>query len=163
MKSPPAVRPPSVTRLRASRGYLRSRIAELARPEPRAISEPLAEWALRRVRLSGKPFRFEGHEYLRAIYDDTAQHVVLAKAAQIGGSTWSILRAIHSCAMGLSGMYFFPTRTDVLEFSKARVTPLLQVNAFLSRLISDTDTAGLKRIGAAYLYLRGMQSRARSG
>ena len=23
------------------------------------------------IRLEGKPFRFEGHEYLRAIYDDT--------------------------------------------------------------------------------------------
>jgi len=118
----------------------------------------LAEWAVRRIRLAGRPFSFAGHEYLRAIYDDTAQHVVLIKAAQIGGTTWAILRAIHACAMGLSGMYFFPTRTDVLEFSKSRVTPLLQDNPFLSKLMTDTDTAGLKRIGSAYLYLRGMQS-----
>ena len=140
------------------RGYLRSRASELALPVTRAASDPLAEWALRRIRLGGKPFRFEGHEYLRAIYDDTAQHVVLSKAAQIGGTTWAILRAIHSCVMGLSGMYFFPTRTDVLEFSKSRVTPLLQDNPFLAKLITDTDTAGLKRIGDGYIYLRGMQS-----
>ena len=55
-------------------------------------------------------------------------------------------------------MYFFPTRTDVLEFSKSRVGPLLQDNRFLARMLRDTDTAGLKRIGSAYLYLRGMQS-----
>jgi hypothetical protein len=55
-------------------------------------------------------------------------------------------------------MYFFPTRTDVLEFSKSRVGPLLADNRFLSQLLKDTDTAGLKRIGSAYLYLRGMQS-----
>ena len=122
------------------------------------MSDPLADWALRRVRLDGKPFRFEGHEYLRAIYDDTAGHVVLSKAAQIGGTTWAILRSIHACAMGLNVMYFFPTRTDVLEFSKSRVGPLLADNPFLQKLMTDTDTAGLKRIGEAHLYLRGMQS-----
>ena len=96
------------------RGYLRGRIAEVASATTRATSEPLADWAVRRIRLAGRPFTFDGHEYLRAIYDDTAQHVVLIKAAQIGGTTWAILRAIHACAMGLTGMYFFPTRTDVL-------------------------------------------------
>jgi hypothetical protein len=55
-------------------------------------------------------------------------------------------------------MYFFPTRTDVLEFSKSRVGPLLAENPFLAQSMTDTDTAGLKRIGDAYLYLRGMQS-----
>jgi hypothetical protein len=142
----------------AYRGYYRGRAAELALPATRAISEPLADWALRRVRLDGRPFSFEGHEYLRAIFDDTAPHIVLSKAAQIGGTTWAILKAFHACVMGLNVMYFFPTRTDVLEFSKSRVGPLLANNRFLSRLLKDTDTAGLKRIDSAYLYLRGMQS-----
>src|SRR5260221_4895949 len=105
--------------------YLRSRAVELARPETRSVAEPLAQWSRRRIRLDGKPFSFEGHEYLRAIYDDTSQHVVLSKAAQIGGSTWALLRSVHACAMGLNVGYFFPTKTDVLEFSKSRVAPLL--------------------------------------
>ena len=138
--------------------YLRSRAAELARPETRAVAEPLATWARRRIRLSGRPFSFDGHEYLRAIYDDTSQHVVLSKAAQIGGSTWALLKSVHACAMGLSVGYFFPTKTDVLEFSKSRVAPLLAENPSLSKLMSETDTAGLKKIGDSYLYLRGMQS-----
>ena len=143
---------------RGSQGYLRSRVSELARPETRATSEPLAAWASRRIRLDGKALSFDGHAYLRTIYDDTARHVVLSKAAQIGGTTWAILKALHACVMGLNVMYFFPTRTDVLEFSKSRVGPLLAENRFLSRLLKDTDTAGLKRIGDSYLYLRGMQS-----
>ncbi len=104
------------------------------------------------------PFSFEGHEYLRTIYDDTSIHVVLSKAAQIGGTTWAILRSIHACLQGLNAMYFFPTKTDVLEFSKARVSPLVADNPFLTRMMRETDTAGLKRIGEAYLYLRGMLS-----
>ncbi len=83
---------------------------------------------------------------------------MLSKAAQIGGTTWAILRSVHACLTGLNVIYFFPTRTDVLEFSKSRVGPLLAENPFLSRLMTDTDTAGLKRIGDAHLYLRGMQS-----
>ena len=142
----------------AHRGYYRGRVSELALPATRAVSDPLAEWAHRRVRIDGKPFRFEGHEYLRAIYDDTAQHIVLTKAAQIGGTTWAILKSFHACVNGLNVLYLFPTKTDVIEFSKSRVAPLLEDNRFLSRHIRDTDTAGLKRIGSAYLYLRGMQS-----
>src|SRR3989441_8451132 len=138
--------------------YLKSRVTELATAKTRSLTDPLAAWSVKRIRLDGRPFSFEAHEYLRAIYDDTSLHVVLSKAAQIGGTTWSILRSIHACQSGLNVMYFFPTRTDVLEFSKSRVSPLLMDNPFLLRLMKDTDTAGLKRIGDAHLYLRGMQS-----
>lgn len=130
----------------------------LASPATRSRTDPLAAWALGRIRLEDRPFSFEGHEYLRAIYDDTSPHVVLSKAAQIGGSTWAILRSLHACLGGLNVAYFFPTRTDVLDFSRSRVGPLLADNLFIARKMIDTDTAGLKRIGQAYLYLRGMQS-----
>ncbi len=83
---------------------------------------------------------------------------MLSKAAQIGGTTWAVVRSFHACTQGLNVGYYFPTKTDVLEFSKSRVTPLLAENPFLRRLVRETDTAGLKRIGEAYLYLRGMQS-----
>ncbi len=138
--------------------YLKSRVTELATAKTRSLTDPLAAWSVKRIRLDGRPFSFEGHEYLRAIYDDTSLHVVLSKAAQIGGTTWAILRSLHACLTGLNVMYFFPTRTDVLEFSKSRVGPLLLENEFLAKLMRETDTAGLKRIGDAHLYLRGMQS-----
>src|SRR6266566_2709515 len=143
---------------RSSLRYLKSRATELAAAKTRSLSDPLAGWALKRIRLDGRPFSFESHEYLRDIYNDTSPHVVLSKAAQIGGTTWAILRSIHACKNGLNVIYYFPTKTDVLDFSKSRVAPLLADNPFLGRLLTDTDTAGLKRIGSAHLYLRGMQS-----
>lgn len=139
-------------------GYFRGRVAELAKAETRSSSEPLAGWAVRRIRLDGKPFTFGGHAYLRDIYEDTGSHVVLMKAAQIGGTVWAVLRSLHACLSGLNVGYFFPTRTDVIEFSKSRVGPLIEDNPFLAKAMHDTDTAGLKRIGSAHLYLRGMQS-----
>lgn len=142
----------------SSAGYLKGRLTEIASETALSATEPLASWAARRIRLEGKPFSFEGHEYLRGIYDDTAQHLVLVKAAQVGGTTWALLRSIKACLDGLNTVYLFPTRTDVIEFSKSRVGPLIQGNPLVSRTVKDTDTAGLKRIGDAYLYLRGMQS-----
>jgi hypothetical protein len=133
-------------------------MAEITSPALRAATEPLALWAERRIRLEGRPFSFEGHEYLRAIYDDGSPHVVLTKASQVGGTTWAVLRSLHACLSGLNVGYYFPTKTDVLEFSKSRVGPLVADNPFLQKTLTDTDTAGLKRIGDAYLYLRGMQS-----
>jgi hypothetical protein len=142
-----------------SKRYLTKRATELATAATRSLTDPLADWVLKKIRLEGRPFSFEGHEYLRAIYNDTSPHVVVCKAAQVGGSTWAILRSLHACLTGLNVIYFFPTRTDVLEFSKSRVSPLLFDNSFLARMMTDTDTAGLKRIGEAHLYMRGMQSR----
>lgn len=138
--------------------YLRRRATELATPATRATSDPLADWSVKNIRLDGRPFSFAGHEYLRGIYNDTSPHIVLSKAAQIGGTVWALLRSIHACLNGLSVVYYFPTRTDVIDFSKARVGPLLYDNPFLLKQMTDTDTAGLKRIGAAHLYFRGMQS-----
>jgi hypothetical protein len=138
--------------------YALSRLNDLASPEARATGVPLGTWALKRIRLDDRRFSFDGHQYLRTLYDDTSAHIVLLKAAQIGGTTWAILRAIHACLSGLNVIYFFPTRTDVLDFSRSRVGPLIASNPFLARSMRDTDTAGLKRIGDAHLYMRGMQS-----
>ena len=124
----------------------------------RSLTEPLADWAARRIILESRRFSFEGHEYLRSLYDETGQHVVLMKAAQVGGTVWGILRSIHACLSGLNVVYYFPTKSDVTDFSRSRVGPLLADNPFLSKVMTDTDAVGLKRIGDAFLYLRGMQS-----
>ena len=75
--------PASASGRRSSEPYLKRRTRELASPAKRSFTDPLAEWAVRKIRLEGRPFSFDGHEYLRAIYDDTAPHVVLSKAARI--------------------------------------------------------------------------------
>jgi hypothetical protein len=138
--------------------YLKRRTRELTSPATRSLTDPLAAWALKLIRLDGRPFSFAGHEYLRAIYDDQSPHVVVSKAAQVGGSTYAILRSLHACANGLNVIYFFPTKTDVLDFSRSRVTPLLVENPFLAAMVTDTDTTGLKKIGEAFMFMRGMQS-----
>ncbi|MGH9867061.1 MAG: phage terminase large subunit family protein, partial [Candidatus Polarisedimenticolia bacterium] len=138
--------------------YLGKRALELRTRTSRALTDPLAEWACSRIRLEGRPFSFAGHEFLRGIYDDTSHHVVLMKAAQIGGTTWAVLRSLHACLCGLNVVYYFPTKTDVHDFSRSRVAPLVDDNPFLAKEMSDVNAVGLKRVGEGFLYLRGMQS-----
>ena len=110
---------------RSSRRYLMRRGTELATAATRASTDPLAAWALKRIRLDGRPFSFEGHEYLRAIYDDTGLTSCSRRRPRSAGRLWAILRSCHACLQGLNVGYYFPTKTDVLEFSKSRVSPLL--------------------------------------
>ncbi|HZC81205.1 MAG TPA: phage terminase large subunit family protein, partial [Nitrospiraceae bacterium] len=143
---------------RSSPRFLKSLARELTSPKTRSLTEPLAQWAERRIILEGRRFSFEDHAYLRGLYDDTSPHVVLMKGTQVGGSVWAMLRSIHACLNGLNVMYFFPTWGGVTDFSKSRVGPLLADNPFLSKMMTDTDAVGLKRIADAFLYLRGMKS-----
>lgn len=53
-------------------------------------------------------------------------------------------------------LVLFPSKDEVSEFSKARFGPLIAANpTAIGQYVKDTDTANLKRIGDAFLYLRG--------
>jgi hypothetical protein len=54
----------------------------------------------------------------------------------------------------------FPSKSDVTDFSKGRIDPLIQDNPeTIGAWMKDTDAANIKRIWNAFLYLRGMKSR----
>jgi len=57
-------------------------------------------------------------------------------------------------------LYLFPSKSDVTDFSKGRIDPLIDENPdTIGKWIRDTDAANIKRIWNAFLYLRGMKSR----
>ncbi len=130
--------------------------------EPRPSS--LAEWAEGTpIILDGKPFSFYRHEYLRLPYEDDHSDMTILKAAQGGWTTYAINRALFGARWkGFIGiLYLFPNRSDALDFSKSRITPLIENNPnTIGSWLKDTDAAGIKQIGSAFLYLRGMRSRA---
>jgi len=53
-------RPATASAAAFSPHYLRRRVLELATPATRSVSDPLAEWAVRRIRLEGVPSASEG-------------------------------------------------------------------------------------------------------
>jgi hypothetical protein len=57
-------------------------------------------------------------------------------------------------------LYLFPSKSDVLDFSKGRISPLIDDNPdTIGKWVQDTDAAGIKKIWNTFLYLRGMVSR----
>ncbi len=112
--------------------------------------------------VDGYPFTYEKHEYLKEPYRDDHPFIVDMKSAQMGLTTWAELRTIYNARFrAFRGiLYLFPSRTDVSDFSKGRLDPLIDENPqTIGQWIRDTDATNIKRIWNAFLYLRGMKSR----
>lgn len=85
------------------------------------------------------------------------------KATQGGFTEIEVLRSLHAMINKLhplGDLYMFPTTDDVNEFSKSRFNPLILSNKeaigkYVKAGGKGTDTASLKKIHNAFLYLRG--------
>ena len=119
------------------------------------------EW-VNGITLDGKPFTYDRHEYLILPYADDHPFQVEEKAAQLGLTTRAMLRALYKCRYaGFRGvLYLFPSRTDALDFSKSRISNLIEENPdIIGKWLKDTDSAGLKKVWNSFLYIRGMHSK----
>ena len=118
----------------------------------------LGEWAEQTpVILDGHPFSFQYHEYLIEPYRDDHPFQVEMKAAQMGLTSRAMLKAVHSARYGSYRgiVYLFPSKTDVTDFSKGRVDPLIDENPdSIGKWTKDTDSANIKRIWNCYLYFQ---------
>lgn len=73
-----------------------------------------------------------------------------------------MLRVVYGARyQGYRGiLYLFPNKSDVTDFSKGRIDPLIDENPHtIGRWLTSTDSSNIKRIWNAFLYLRGMKSR----
>jgi len=117
------------------------------------------EWC-KTVNIDGHKFSFKKREYLIKPYHDEHPWQVDQKATQIGGTVRAILRAIYGARY--SGfrniLYYFPSKTHVLEFSKGRIKPLIEENPDIQAWVRATDSASIKQIWESFLYLLGMNS-----
>lgn len=123
----------------------------------------LGDWAESvPIILDGKSFTFHRHEYLRVPYQDTHPYQVEMKAAQMGLTSKASLKMIYGARLGRYRgiLYLFPSKSDVTDFSKGRIDPLIDDNPeTIGKWIRDTDAANIKRVWNSFLYFRGMKSR----
>ncbi len=123
--------------------------------------KPFHEW-VKDITLDGKPFTYDRHEYLIKPYEDSHPHQVEMKATQMGLTSKAMLRVAYGARYGgyRGILYLFPSKSDVTDFSKGRIDPLIDDNPdSIGKWLRDTDAANIKRIWNAFLYLRGMKSR----
>lgn len=116
-----------------------------------------------------RPFTLERFEPLRAIYEDDHPRIVIIKPAQRGVSEYLVNVASFAldrgaevwtdgAKSGLNVGYIFPTKTDLTDFSKERISGLVEETDYLQAMFEDGDAfsaATFKQVGKSYLYLRG--------
>lgn len=121
-------------------------------------------WArVNRIRLQTSVFSFVDHEYQIEPMKFTGRRKCVMKATQGGFTEDEVLDSLHGMIHKLlpqGVLYLFPTTDDVGEFSKSRFNPLIAANReaigkYVKSAGKGTDTASLKKIHNAFLYLRG--------
>lgn len=125
-----------------------------------ALAQDVGFWAeSSEIRLQTGVFSFEDHEYQREPMGLNVRRKCYMKGTQGGFTEIEILDSLHGMRYGrypLGVLSLMPTTDDVNEFSKARFGPLIYANrAAIGRFVKKTDTASLKKIFDAFLYLRG--------
>lgn len=91
------------------------------------------------------------------------QKACFMKATQLGFTELNVLIALWGLIHRIyerGVLYLFPTIKDVQEFGKMRFAPLIEANPtaigqHLKDVAAKTDTASLKKVGDAFLMLRG--------
>jgi hypothetical protein len=118
----------------------------------------LLGWVLENVKTpKGEKLDFYNHGYLVDIYDDTSQKIIIKKAAQVGVTTFAMNKALwFADTRTASVIYTFPTLSDVSDFSRARLNPMIRASPYLSNKEStEVDSVQLKQIEDSFLYIRG--------
>lgn len=122
-------------------------------------------WAVtNKIKLQSGVFSFKTREYQMEPLASTARRICYMKATQRGITEMEVLRSLHGLIYGRypRGVgYYMPSNDDVQEFGKSRFNPLIQSNPnAIGKYVKSTgkkgtDTAGLKKIGDSFLWLRG--------
>lgn len=107
------------------------------------------------VEIDGNKIDFDKHRYLLPIYMCEDVEMVWRKAAQLGATSYLLLRLIHwlHTHQGRKAGLYFPTKEGVENLSKDRLTPILDSIPELNGTIDPSDKLGLRKIGKSSLYL----------
>ncbi len=119
-----------------------------------------AYWAeLRKIRLQKGVWSFSKRDYLLEPMHERIRRVCYQKATQGGYTELEVLKSLHGMIYGMyprGVLYLFPTANDIRDFSQARFGRLISSNPkVIGNFVQSTNSAHLKRVRDAFLYLRG--------
>ncbi len=117
-------------------------------------------WATKnRIKLlGGTTFTLDGCEYMFDIMNDDARYIAVMKGTQARITTAFMLRMMHSVIYGRypqGGIYYFPKKEAVENFSKTRFGPLIANNPCIKKHLRNTNSVNIKQVGKAFLSLLG--------
>jgi hypothetical protein len=141
----------------------------LVRLEDRILgnSQGLAipDFMRKKTRMKNRPFSFKDHEFQIEIAKDPSLSVSVIKCSQVGLSELAVRVTLSYLAIrhGFTAIYVFPTRQYAMKFTKARIDPVIDGSAELTKLAkAGADGAELKQLGSSFLYISGSNTESQA-
>lgn len=147
----------------AMRERLKSRKAERL---GRRIS--FMDWALKVPEPKAGILNFDVFPMQREMYEEAYddRETVVKKSTQCGITAWALRWALyHTDLRGMTGLYVFPTLSDVYDLSDARVKPIIGASKYLRGRVlpADPQNKGLMKIGLGFCLTSESMVLTRSG
>lgn len=104
----------------------------------------------------GVKLDFYNHPFLWDIYQDMSPTQAVIKAAQVGLSTLTNIKALWVAKnKKMDIIYSLPSAADVKEFVSGKTNRLISNNPILLNWTKDKDSIEQKRVGDSAIYFRG--------
>lgn len=105
---------------------------------------------------TGEPLDFGKYRFMYEIYNDKSPLICCMKAAQIGFTTYEILKSAHECKNDrIDILYVLPTADDVKRFSGGKTNKIIAQNPILQTWTNDKDSIEQKQFGSNTIYYQG--------
>ena len=105
---------------------------------------------------NGISLNFHDYRFLYDIYSDDSPYICALKAAQIGFTTYEIIKSLYEAYNeNLDIVYVLPTGDDVKKFSGGKTNRIIANNPVFQKWTEDKDSVEQKRVGKATIYYQG--------
>lgn len=105
---------------------------------------------------TGDILDFKKYRFMFDLYSDRSNLLVCMKAAQIGFTTFEILKTAHECRFEKYDIiYVLPTADDVKKFSGGKTNKILAQNPVMAEWTKDKDSIEQKQFGSNTIYYQG--------
>lgn len=105
---------------------------------------------------SGDILDFKKYRFMYDVYSDRSPLMCCMKCAQIGFTTYEILKTAHECKNDkIDIIYVLPTADDVKKFSGGKTNKMIAQNPVLQSWTKDKDSVEQKQFGDNTIYYQG--------
>lgn len=105
---------------------------------------------------TGDVLDFKKYRFMYDVYNDRSPLICCMKCAQIGFTTYEILKSAHECKTeGYDLIYVLPTMDDVKKFSGGKTNKMISQNPILQSWTKDKDSVEQKQFGNNTIYYQG--------
>lgn len=105
---------------------------------------------------AGEVLDFHKYRFMFDVYSDRSSLICCKKCAQIGFTTYEILKSAHECKNDeIDILYVLPTGDDVKRFSGGKTNKMIAHNPALQEWTKDKDSVEQKQFGKNTIYYQG--------